>query len=104
MSTATETTVVAPVTYLELISQDEKAVKREGLAIRAQEASIEVQKEIMNLNSAIAKAKNVLVAAKRQVPYNVNSEYLATNSLTELEAKLKFVKAIKTVRFSDVTI
>ena len=100
MATATTT----PATYLELISQDEKAVKKEGLGIRAQEASIEVQKEIMNLNSAIAKKSNVLKAAKRQVPYNVNAEYTVTKELIELENKLEFVQDIKKERFSDVSI
>lgn len=94
----------APVTYLQFISQDEKSVKKEGLAIRAQEASIEVQKEIMGLNSSIAKKTNVLLAAKRQVPYNVSSEYTVTNELIELKAKLAFVQAIKKERFSDVSI
>lgn len=107
MATATATateTVKAPVTYLEFISQDDKSVKKESYAIKAQEASIEVQKEIITINADIAKVQSVLLAAKRQVPYNVNSEFLATNQLTELQAKLKFVKSIKTLRFSDVSI
>lgn len=97
-------TATAKPTYLELISQDEKAAKKEGLAIRAQEASIEVQKEIMNLNSSIAKKKNVLAAAKRQVPYNVCAEHGAVVELEALEAKLKFIQAIKEERFADVSI
>lgn len=93
-----------PQTYLELISQDEKKVQKEGLQIKAQEAVLEVQKEIMSLNSSINKKKQVLAKAQRQIPYNPNSEYLVTKELVELESKLEFLTKLKEERFSDVTI
>lgn len=97
MATATKT-------YLSIISQDEKAAKKEGLKITAQEASIGVQTEVMKLNSAIAKLKTQLVKVSRQVPYNVNSVFEVHTSIENLEEKLKFVKNINDTLFTDVTI
>lgn len=91
-------------TYLELISKDEKAVKLEGLQIKAQEASIEVSREVMNLNSQIAKKTSQVVAAQRAVPYNVVNEYKLTKELAELGNALEFVNTIKKSRFADITI
>lgn len=91
-------------TYLELISKDEKTVAKEGLAIKAQEASIEVQREIMNLNSQIAQKKSAVTKAQRQIPYNVKAEYALTVELAKLEEALEFTQAIKEARFSDVSI
>jgi len=92
------------VTYLSLISQDEKTVKKAELQIRAQEASIEVQREIMNLNSQIASANNALAKAQRQVPYCVKTEYNLTSKLNSLNEALDFTQEIKETRFSDVSI
>lgn len=97
---ATETTV----TYLQLISQDEKKQQKEELAIKAQEASIEVQREIMNLNSQIAARKSALKSIQRQIPYNVKQEYRISTELKDLEEGLAFVKKIKEERFSDISI
>lgn len=92
------------VTYLQLISRDEKAVAKEGLAIKAQEASIEVQREIMNLNSQIAQKNSAIAKAQRQIPYSVKAEFALTSELVRLEEALEFTQAIKTERFSDVSI
>ena len=91
-------------TYLELISQDEKQVKSEALAIKAQEASIEVQREIMNLNSQIAQKTSAIAAAQRQIPYDVKREFKLTSELATLREALEFTQAIKKARFSDVSI
>lgn len=91
-------------TYLNLISQDEKKVKSEALKIKAQEASIEVQREIMNLNSQIAQKISAIAAAQRQIPYNVKQEFKLTVELTKLKEALEFTKTIKEERFSDVSI
>lgn len=91
-------------TYLELISQDEKQVKSEALQIKAQEASIEVQREIMNLNSQIAQKKSAINAAQRQIPYSVKTEYKLTTELEKLEDALEFAQEVKSERFSDVSI
>lgn len=91
-------------TYLQLISQDEKTQKSEALQIKAQEASIEVQREIMNLNSEIAQKRSAIMAAQRQIPYNVKQEYRLTVELDKLEEALSFTQGIKKDRFSDVSI
>lgn len=92
------------VTYLQLISQDEKKQQKEELAIKAQEASIEVQREIMNLNSQIAGRTSALKAIQRQIPYNVKQEYKITSELNSLKEALEFTKKIKAERFSDISI
>jgi cell division protein FtsL len=91
-------------TYLELISQDEKSVKIEQLKIEAQRASISVQTDIMELNSAIATKKIELSRLKRCVPYSVRAEYEVSLQITDLEDKLEFCQNIKSERFSDVSI
>ena len=103
-ATEETTTVTNPTTYLQLISQDEKAVKIEGLHIKAQEASLEVSREIMNLKSSIAKKSTEVAALKRQIPYDVRAEYKASNELSELTNRLEFALAIKAERFADATI
>lgn len=95
--------VVVP-TYLQLISKDEKAVKREQLSIRAQESAIEVTKAIFGLNSEIAKTKQLISVAQRQVPYSVKSEFVLTKKLADLEEELTFYQEIKAVRFHDAQI
>lgn len=91
-------------TYLALISQDEKQAKKESLNIKAQEASIDVQREIMDLNSQIAQKKSAISAAQRQIPYNVKNEYKLTVDLARLQEALEFTQEIKKTRFSDVSI
>ncbi len=99
---ATKETV--QLTYLQLISQDEKTQKTEALQIRAQEASLDVQREIMNLNAQIASKKNDLFGVQRQFPYNVKNEYKVCADIDKLEEALAFAQEIKKVRFSDVSI
>lgn len=101
---ATKSVTTANPTYLQLISKDEKTVAKEGLQIKAQEASIEVQREIMNLNSQIAQKNAQILAAQRQVPYNVKTEYKLEVELSKLEEALSFTQTIKKERFSDVSI
>lgn len=97
-------TVTVQPTYLELISKDEKAVKREQLSIRAQESAIEVAKAIFGLNSDIAKTKQLISVAQRQIPYSVKSEFALTKKLVDLEEELAFYQGIKSVRFHDAQI
>jgi len=104
MSNTRPATAVAKPTYLELISQDEKEVKIEGLKIEAQRASIGVQTVVLELNGKISLAKIALSAAQKRVPYSVQAEFDAVQALESLESKLEFAKTIKDERFSDVTI
>lgn len=98
---AQETTTAAAVTYLQLISQDEKAQKKESLSIKAQEGAISVQKDIMELRAGIANVSTRIEAAKRQIPYSVKAEYKLTQEKNELESALEFATAILNERFSD---
>lgn len=91
-------------TYFQLISQDEKAAKTEQLKLKAQEAGLEVSKELFALNSELAKSKSELAACKKRIPYSVLSEYNVSKRITDLEEKIKFVTAIRDERFSDATI
>lgn len=100
---ATAATVVAP-TYLELISKDEKAVKKEGLSIVAQESGLEVTRAIFAVKSEIAKTSQLLTTSQRQVPYSVNTEFNLAKKLSELQTKLNFFQEIKAVRFRDAQI
>jgi len=92
------------VTYLQLISKDEKEQKVEGLKIKAQEANLEVSRSIMNLKADIASKTSQLLAVQRQIPYSVSTEYAVTKELTELNAKLAFAEEIKATRFADAQI
>ncbi len=92
------------VTYLQLISQDEKTVKREELSIKAQEASIDVQREIMDLNAQIAAKRSAIASSQRRIPYSVKQEYKLTVELAKLEEALEFAQEIKKNRFSDISI
>jgi hypothetical protein len=97
-------TVVAKPTYLELISKDEKSVKVEALKLKAQEAGLEVTREIFNIKTRISNKNNELVSAQRAMPYSVAKEYAITKEVAELQAQLEFVQAIKEERFSDAAI
>ena len=101
MANATETTAV---TYLQLISKDEKQVQKENLVIKAQEAALTVAREILALNSAISVKKGQIESAQRAIPYNVVAEYRLTKELEELQAGLSFAQGVKDSRFTDATI
>lgn len=92
------------VSYLQLISKDEKEQKVEGLKIKAQEANLEVSRSIMNLKADIAVKTSLLLAAQRQIPYSVSSEYAISLALAELNAKLSFAENVKATRFADAQI
>lgn len=100
-TTATETTAV---TYLQLISKDEKQVQKENLVIKAQEAALTVAREILALNSAISVKKGQIEKAQRAIPYDVTVEFKLTKELTELQAALEFAQGVKESRFTDATI
>ena len=97
-------TTAAQPTYLELISKDEKEVKIEGLKIKAQEANLEVSRDIMNLKADIAAKSAQLTASQRQIPYSVSAEYRITKELAELQSRLDFATKIKSERFADAQI
>lgn len=88
-------------TYLQLISQDEKNVQEEELKIVAQEAALELNRTKLELLVSIQKANSHISKLMRAVPYNVSDEYDARYKLAELEDKLKFVDAVRASRFSD---
>ena len=96
-------TVKTP-TYLELISKDEKTVQKENLKITAQEAALNVSREILSLSSEETALKSAVERAKRAIPYSVAEEYKATKKLEEVQARLTFANEIKETRFSDATI
>lgn len=91
-------------TYLELISKDEKTVQKENLKITAQEAALNVSREILALSSEETMLKAEVEKAKRAIPYSVATEYKATQRLQEIQARLAFANEIKDNRFSDATI
>ena len=96
-------TVTTP-TYLELISKDEKAVKLESLKLKAQEAALELNREIFNLTSKIQSKKNELATAQRAIPYSVAVEYKISQDIANTQTQLEFAQAVRTERFADATI
>ena len=98
------TTEVKKPTYLELISKDEKTVQKENLKITAQEAALNVSREILALSSEETALKSEVEKAKRAIPYSVAVEYKASQRLEEVQARLAFANEIKDNRFSDATI
>ena len=99
----TNPTVAQP-TYLELISKDEKTVQKENLKIKAQEAALNVARDILSLNAEIGLRKSALEAAQRAIPYSVAAEYKLSKELAEFEARLAFANSVKDSRFTDATI
>lgn len=99
----TNSTVAQP-TYLQLISKDEKTVQKENLKIKAQEAALNVSRDILALNSEIAVKKSQVENAQRAIPYSVAAEYKLSKELVELEARLAFANSVKDSRFTDATI
>lgn len=93
-----------PLSYLQLISQDEKAVKAEKRVITAQESALELNRAIFTLNSDISKLTRQINTAKRQIPYSVSTEYALAQKLKEAQTKLDFAQAIKAERFADAQI
>ena len=61
------TTEVKKPTYLELISKDEKTVQKENLKITAQEAALNVSREILSLSSEETVLKNAVKKTKRAI-------------------------------------
>lgn len=101
---STENTNNTALTYLQLISKDEKAVKAEKLILRAQESGLALNKDIFDIKTEISKVKSAIALAQRQVPYSAQVEYNGVQKLAALEAKLKFYSDIKTERFSDAQV
>ena len=99
----TNPTVAQP-TYLQLISKDEKTVQKENLKIKAQEAALNVSRDILALNSEIAVKRSQVENAQRAIPYSVAAEYKLSKELIELEARLEFANSVKDSRFTDATI
>lgn len=98
------TTVTTRPTYLELISKDEKTVQKENLKIKAQEAALNVARDILALNAEVSVKRSALEAAQRSVPYSVASEYKISKDLAELEARLEFATDVRETRFTDASI
>ena len=91
-------------TYLELISKDEKTVQKENLKIVAQEAALNVSREILALSAEETSLKSEVERAKRAIPYSVAVEYKTSKKLEEVQNRLEFANEIKSNRFSDATI
>ena len=92
------------VTYLQLISKDEKTVQKENLKIKEQEAALSVSRDILGLNAEISLAKAEVERTQRAIPYSVANEYKAVNRLAELTSRLEFAVEVKDSRFTDATI
>lgn len=88
-------------TYLELISRDKEASKKEELKVKAQEVLLGLSKEILNLKQQATKIKRDIESLKSMYPYDFQSEYNATVKLQDEESKLAFLENIKEERFSD---
>ena len=102
-ATATTANTTA-LTYLELISRDEKVVQKENLKITAQEAALVVSKEVLALRSEEAVLKSELEKVKRSVPYSLAAEWNVAQKLAKVQERLVFANEIKDSRFSDATI
>jgi len=98
------TTELKQLTYFELISQDEKTVQKESLKITAQEAALELNREILNLSVKIGKKETEISKLQRQIPYSVGAEYVSTTELLNYREQLKFAKKVKEERFADASI
>lgn len=90
--------------YLDLISKDEKQVQKESLKLKAQEAGLELNREIFNLTVKISAKEAEINKLKRAIPYSVSAEYRAISELETYKAQLEFAKTIKEERFADATI
>lgn len=101
---ATVNSVTTAPTYLELISRDEKTVQKENLKIKAQEAALNVSRDVLALNTEITLKRSSLETAQRAVPYSVAAEYKIAKELKELEERLAFANQIKETRFTDAAI
>lgn len=99
-----ETTVRSAQTYLELISKDEKTVQKENLKIKAQEAALNVARDILALNTEVSLKRSALESAQRAIPYLVATEYRIAKELAELEARVEFATTIRESRFTDANI
>lgn len=91
-------------TYLQLISQDEKTVQKESLKLKAQEAGLELNRQIFNLTVKVSQKEAEIAKLQRQIPYSVAAEYVATKELEEFKVQLKFAQTVKEERFADVSI
>jgi len=100
----TEVTEVKQPTYFQLISQDEKTVQKESLKITAQEAALELNREILNLSVKIGRKETEITKLQRQIPYSVVAEYVATAELAFYNEQLEFAKKVKEERFADTQI
>jgi len=92
------------VTYLQMITRDEKKLKQEQAIYKAQEAKLKTDSEILKLTSELSVAKNKLAVAQSRVPYSASVEFEVTKEIMELEERLEFFKAIQSERFTDVSI
>lgn len=97
------TSIATPVTYLSLISQDEKKLKQGELGIQAQGAYIAVQTEVMKLKQGIIALNNQLETAKRAIPYNLQTEFKVTQNLETENGRLAFAEKILKDRFADIS-
>ena len=91
-------------TYLELISQEEKDVKKELLTIKAKESSLELDKDILEISVKISGLKSEIEKAKRTIPYSVRAEFELQKKLNRLEEAYEFAKEVKEVRFANVNL
>lgn len=98
------TSATTPTTYLEMISQDEKAAKVEGLKLKAQEAGLDVARTVFNLGADLAAKKSELARVQKQIPYSVAQEFKVSKEVKELEERLAFATEIKNTRFTDATV
>ena len=91
-------------TYLKLISQEEKDVKKELLTIKAKESSLELDKDILEISVKISGLKSEIEKAKRAIPYSVRAEFELQKKLNRLEEAYEFAKEVKETRFANVNL
>lgn len=95
---------VEELTYLQLISQNEKAQEEANLKIKAQEANLEVSKKIIELTQIAESCRQKLQAAKRAIPYNLDVEFKYAKELANTQTALQYAMDVKAIRFKDALV
>lgn len=93
-----------PLTYLEMISQDEKSQKSAENKIQAQQQALTLDKAIFDLGVELNRAKVALETSKKAKTYSVFTEFTLVKTIKDLEEQLSFARNIKKERFFDAEV